>query len=184
MTVTPTPDGVDTGLMIQAARGDLAAFEQLVRRNQSFAWSLAWRSLADSAEAQDVVQEAFLKIYRAASRYKPTARFRTYLSRVVTRLCLDRLAKKGPDYTDELPDMPEPSPDPEALAIGSELRDAVQGCLSRLPPNQRLAVMLRQYEGLSYDEIAEALDVTPKAVDSLLQRAREALRACLSAQRS
>ena len=61
---------VDTSLMIRAARGDLTAFEELVRRNQTMAWALAWRCLSDPSEAHDVVQDAFLKIYRAASRYR------------------------------------------------------------------------------------------------------------------
>jgi len=81
MTAASPPDDLDTRLMIQVAQGDLAAFEQLVRRNQSIAWSLAWRCLSDPAEAQDVVQDAFVKIYRAAPRYRPTAKFRTYLAR-------------------------------------------------------------------------------------------------------
>ena len=88
-------DDVDTILMVRAAAGDLAAFENLVRRNQAAAWALAWRVLRDATEAEDVVQEAFLRIYKAASRYEPTARFRTYLYSVITRLCLDRAEKKG-----------------------------------------------------------------------------------------
>jgi len=169
--------------MTRAAEGDVAAFEQLVRRNQAIAWALAWRCLSDSAEASDVVQEAFLKIYKAAPRYKPTAKFRTYLSRVVTRLCLDRQAKKRPDYTDELPPVADVSRDPEALVIGAELGDAVRQCLAKLPHNQRVAITLRQYDGMSYDEIAEVLELSSKAVDSLLQRAREALRECLAPYR-
>ncbi len=89
-------DDIDTTLMIRAAEGDLAAFEQLVRRNQAGAWAFAWRFLGDAAEAQDIVQEAFLRIYQAAPRYRPTAGFRTYLYRVVARLCLDWKAKKRP----------------------------------------------------------------------------------------
>jgi len=171
---------IDTLLMIRAAEGDIAAFEELVRRNQAIAWSLAWRYLSDSFEAHDVVQEAFLKIYRAASRYKPTATFRTYLSRVVVRLCLDREAKKRPQYMDELPAVADRSRSPEALAIDAELREVVQRCLVQLPANQRIAITLRQYDGLSYDEIAEVLELSAKAVDSLLQRARDALRTCLA----
>ena len=84
--------------MVRDAGGDLAAFEELVRRNQGGAWALAWRFLGDAAEAQDIVQEAFLRIYKAAPRYRPTAAFRTYLYRVVARLCLDWKAKKRPEY--------------------------------------------------------------------------------------
>jgi RNA polymerase sigma-70 factor, ECF subfamily len=169
-------DDIDTKLMMQAAGGDLAAFEELVCRNQAKAWALAWRCLGNSAEAQDVVQEAFLRIYKAASRYQPTAKFSTYLYRVVTRLCLDWEAKKRPEYTETLLPVPDSSHGPEALFGQNELSDAVRNCLSGLPINQRLAITLRHYEGMSYDEIAEFLNVSPKAVDSLLQRARDALR--------
>jgi RNA polymerase sigma-70 factor (ECF subfamily) len=127
------------------------------------------------------VQDAFLKIYRAAPHYEPTATFRTYLTRVVTRLCLDRKAKKRPQYMDVLPPVADNSRGPEALVIDAEFRKAVRRCLARLPAHQRVAIMLRQYEGMSYDEIAEVLEVSPKAVDSLLQRARETLRKCLAA---
>ena len=169
--------------MMRAAEGDVAAFEELVRRNQAAAWALAWRCLSDPAEAGDVVQDAFLKIYKAAPRYKPTAMFRTYLSRVITRLCLDRLAKKAPMYTDVLPPVADNSRGPETLVLDAELRQAVRTCLARLPASQRVAIVLRQYDGMSYDEIAEVLESSPKAVDSLLQRARAALRTCLSAYR-
>jgi RNA polymerase sigma-70 factor, ECF subfamily len=183
VTDAPRDADVDTSLMVRAARGDLAAFEQLVRRNQSIAWSLAWRYLSDSSEARDVAQDAFLRIYKAASRYRPIGKFRTYLSRVVTRLCLDRLARKRPEYMGELPAVTDPSRSPEDQAIGAELRSAVRQCLSGLPPNQRVAIVLRQYEGSSYDEIAHILEVSPKAVDSLLQRARSTLRECLAVHR-
>ncbi len=181
MTATPPDGDIDTSLMIRAAHGDVTAFEELVRRNQAAAWALAWRCLSDPAEARDVVQEAFLKIHRAASRYKPTARFRTYLSRVVIRLCLDRQAKKRPDYTDALPAVADISRDPEALLVDAELRKTVRRCLATLPTNQRVAIVLRQYDGLSYAEIADVLELSAKAVDSLLQRARGALRTCLAA---
>jgi len=165
--------------MTRAAGGDLAAFEELVRRNQAQAWALAWRCLGDAAEAQDVVQEAFLRIYKAASRYRPTAKFRTYLYRVVTRLCLDWDAKKRPEYTETVLSIPDSSRGPEALLGQKELSDAVRKCLAALPMNQRLAITLRHYDAMSYGEIAEVLDVSAKAVDSLLQRARDTLRQCL-----
>ncbi len=169
--------------MVRAAEGDLPAFEELVRRNQSRAWALAWRCMGDSTEAQDIVQEAFLRIYKAASRYRPTAGFRTYLYRVVTRLCLDWKAKKRPEYVDTLLSTPDCSPNPEAHVVVAQLSDAVRKCLADLPPNQRIAITLRHYDGMTYDEIAEVLEVSSKAVDSLLQRARDALRRGLAAYR-
>ncbi len=180
--LAPTDD-IDTILMVRAAGGDLAAFEELVCRNQGKAWALAWRCLGDAAEAQDVVQEAFLRIYKAASRYRPTAKFRTYLYRVVTRLCLDWHAKKRPEYTETILSIPDSARGPEALFGQNELSGVVRECLGNLPVNQRLAITLRHYDGMTYDEIAEVLAVSAKAVDSLLQRARDALRRGLAAYR-
>jgi RNA polymerase sigma-70 factor, ECF subfamily len=173
-------DDDDSVLMVRAASGELAAFEELVRRNQRNAWALAWRVLGDAAEAEDVVQDAFLKIYKAASRYRPTARFRTYLYAVITRLCLDRSQKKRPEYTADLPDVPDAGRGPETLLITSELTEAVRRCLEGLPTNQRIAISLRHDDAMTYEEIAEVLQVSSKAVDSLLQRARSALRECLA----
>jgi len=176
-------DDIDTALMIRAAAGDLGAFEQLVCRNQAGAWALAWRFLGDATEAQDIVQEGFLKIFKAASRYRPTAKFRTYLYRVITRLCLDWEAKKRPEYMEVLPSLSDSSRDPEALVALGQLSSAVQKCLADLPAKQRIAITLRQYDGMTYNEISEVLEVSPKAVDSLLQRARDALRRCLAVYR-
>lgn len=176
-------DDIDTALMIRAAAGDLGAFEQLVCRNQAGAWALAWRFLGDATEAQDIVQEGFLKIFKAASRYRPTAKFRTYLYRVITRLCLDWEAKKRPEYMEVLPSLSDSSRDPEALVALGQLSSAVQKCLADLPAKQRIAITLRHYDGMTYNEISEVLEVSPKAVDSLLQRARDALRRCLAVYR-
>ena len=116
-------------------------------------------------------------------RYRPTAKFRTYLYRVVTRLCLDWGAKKRPEYTETILSIPDSSRGPEALFGQNELSGVVQKCLGNLPANQRLAITLRHYDGMTYDEIAEVLEVSSKAVDSLLQRARDALRRGLAAYR-
>jgi outer membrane protein len=166
-------DDTDTTLMVRAAEGNLAAFEELVRRNQEKAWGLAWRFLGDASEAEDIVQEAFFRVFKAASRYRPSARFRTYLFQIITRLCLDWEAKKRPEYTDSLGSIPDVIPDPEGLFSQNELSEAVRKCLAELPSNQRLVIVLRHYEGLSYEEIADILNVSAKAVDSLLQRARD-----------
>ena len=86
----------DEELMVAAARGDLGAFEQLVVRYQQTAWTIACRYLGDRSEAEDVAQEAFLKILKAAPRYRPSAAFRTHLIRVTSRLCIDRGRKMHP----------------------------------------------------------------------------------------
>src|SRR5437868_4454946 len=99
----------DEQLMLAAGVGDLSAFEQLVRRYQKPAWNAAYRFLGDASEAEDVAQEAFARILAAAHRYQSSALFRTYLYRVVTRICLDHSAKKKPIYSGRLPDRPDPA---------------------------------------------------------------------------
>ena len=158
-------------------------FEEAVLPHIDAAYTLARWLTRNPDDARDVVQEAFLRIYKAASRYRPTAKFRTYLYRVVTRLCLDWDAKKRPEYTETIPSFPDSSHGPEALFAQNELSGVVQKCLSNLPVSQRLAITLRHYDGMTYGEIAEVLEVSSKAVDSLLQRARDALRRGLAAYR-
>ena len=92
----------DEELMLAVGKGDFSAFEQIVLRHQKSAWYAAYRFLGDRTIAEDVAQEALLKILDAAERYRPTAKFRTYLYGVVTRLCLDHARKKQPAYVDDL----------------------------------------------------------------------------------
>jgi RNA polymerase sigma-70 factor (ECF subfamily) len=169
----------DAMLMASVASGDLGAFEQLVLRYQERAWRLAWRMLGDTAEVQDVVQDAFLKIFRSASRYRPTASFRTYLFRIVARLCFDVRSRKKPDYGDPLPDFADPTATPEEILREAERSATIGRALASLSPRHRAAVLLRHDEGLSYREIAAILEISEKSVDSLLQRARQSLRLLL-----
>jgi RNA polymerase sigma-70 factor (ECF subfamily) len=170
----------DEELMVAAAQGDLGAFEQLVIRHQQTAWTIACRYLGDRAEAEDVAQDAFLKILAAAPRYRPSAAFRTFLIRVVSRLCMDRARKMHPVYTDAPPELPAPDPSAAQAAIRTERDIAIRRNLDALPPAQRMAVVLRYYEDLDYRAIADAMDTTEKAVERLLARARVALRVPLS----
>jgi RNA polymerase sigma-70 factor (ECF subfamily) len=167
-------------LMQAVADGDMDAFGEIVRRHQTSAWNAAWRLLGDAAEAEDAAQDAFMKILQAAPRYRPTATFRTYLYRVVTRLCLDRLEKKRPQYAGGLPTAEAGSLAPPELLVEREAKAAVHRALDALPARQRTAIVLKHFEGLSYQQIAGAMDTSPKAVERLLARAREELHRRLS----
>jgi len=169
----------DEELMQAVARGDLSAFEQLVLRRQQEAWNAAYRFLNDAAEAEDAAQDAFLKILDAAPRYRPTATFRTYLFRVVTRLCLNRMQKKRPHYVDRLPVSPSADPGPPERLARRETAAAVRRALDDLPPRHRAALTLRHYEVMSYQEIAETMDASVKSVERLLGRGREGLQRLL-----
>ena len=172
----PPSEDRDALLMARTAAGDSGAFEELVIRNQSDAWALAVHYLGNAAEAEDVVQEAFLRLLQAAPRYKPTAGFRTYFSRIVVRLCLDFRAKLRPIYGEALPDSADAARDPEASFRDQETAGKLRRAVETLPPAQRMALLLRDLEGFTYSEIAETMSTSTKAVDSLLQRARRALR--------
>jgi len=161
--------------MQEVADGGIEAFGELVRRNQRHAWNTAWRLLQDPAEAEDAAQDAFLKILDAAPRYRPRAAFRTYLCRVVTRLCLDRLEKKKPVYVADLPVSVSPAPAPSDELAARDRAAVVRQALQGLPPRQRVALVLRYYDDLSYREIAQAMGTSVKSVERLLARGRDAL---------
>ena len=165
----------DEELMLAVAAGDLDAFAQLVARHQQSAWNAAYRFLGNEADAEDVAQEAFLRVLDAADRYRPTASFRTYLYRIVARLCLDLSRRQKLRVHSELPDVADKNETPDKAFEIREQAAAIRQSLDALPPKQKMAVILRYYEGLGYREIAEVLDTTNKGVERLLSRARTKL---------
>ena len=170
----------DEDLMLAVRRGDLDAFDQIVLRHQTEAWRVAYRFTGDAADAEDLAQEAFLRILDAAPRYKPTATFRTYLFRILNRLCIDHVRRKRPTVTDSLPQPADNAPSAIRRLSDRERDAAIQVAMDSLPPGQRMAVVLRYFEGLSGEEIAEAMDTSVKAVEGLLARARERLESLLA----
>jgi RNA polymerase sigma-70 factor (ECF subfamily) len=181
MTVPDTeklPDSMssDEDLMQAMGKGNLDAFAEIVRRHQTWAWRIAYRFLGQKEDAADVVQDAFIRLLDASGRYRPTSTFTTYLYRIITRLCLDRAKKKQPLYSETLPDLPDPRPGAAETMLHRETAAAVRVALDSLPPNQRMAIVLRYYEELNYEDIAVALETTPKGVERLLARGRNGLR--------
>jgi len=166
--------------MQATAKGDLKAFEEIIRRHQTWAWRIAYRFLGDEDEATDIVQEAFLRLLNASHRYRPKAKFRTYFYQIITRLCLDVTKKKKPLYVKDVPETPDPNPHISEQIIHDETAAAVRAALHGLPPNQRIAIIYRYYENMNYEEIASALETTPKAVERLLARGRHRLRTILN----
>ncbi len=166
-------------LMQALAGGDLDAFDQLVLRHQKPAWAIACRFLGDRHEAEDVVQDAFLRLLAAAGRYQPTCSFKTYFHQIISRLCLDRAKKKLPRCLDTMPDVSDSGPDTLGEMEKRQDAEAVRAALAALPPQQRLAVVLRYYEGLSYQDIGSALKTTPKDIERLLARGRNRLQTIL-----
>lgn len=162
----------DSSLMHAAAGGDWAALELLVERHQATAWRTAYRMVTDRHAAEDLAQEAFVRVLEARHRYRPTAPFRAYLTRIVVRLCLDYLRKGRPVPAGDAVRPADPAGSPPERAEEAERARAVERAIAELPPKQRAAVVLRYYEGLSGRQIADAMGTTVKAVERLLARAR------------
>jgi RNA polymerase sigma-70 factor (ECF subfamily) len=165
----------DEELMHAAGRGDPQAFEELVLRHQKEVWGFARRFLGDAVEAEDVAQETFLRILEAAPRYRATAPFHTYLYRVVTNFCLDRRRKKQPLYLDTVPETASTDASPEDDFAHQERNKAVRAALETIPARQKAAVILRHYQDLSVQEVSAIMDISPKAAERLLARARKTL---------
>lgn len=178
-----SPDA-DTQLMLAFQRGDESAFAALFERNRTRVLNTAYHFLGDRDTAQDVAQEVFAKIYASPGTYQPRAAFRTWLYRVTANTCFDELRKRKRSSLIMLDEAAESIPDhaplPQAQAESSELAREVKTALASLPENQRLAVVLWRYEGLSYQQIADVLKMSIPAVESLLFRAKRSLRTKLS----
>jgi RNA polymerase sigma-70 factor (ECF subfamily) len=176
---TPT---AATLLMQRVAQGDAEAFTALVRLLERPAQALAWRTLMDRAAAEDVCQQAFLKLWTLAARFDPArGTAEAWFRRILVNLCLDRRRSLRPvQAIDDGFDMADPAPDPEVQAIAADARARVDAAMARLNPRQRLALALFHGEGLSMAEIASQMDTTPKAVEGLLGRARNELRTMMN----
>jgi RNA polymerase sigma-70 factor, ECF subfamily len=170
----------DERLMQAVAHGDLDAFNEIILRYQHHAWRTAFRLLGDTMEAEDVAQESFLKILKAAQRYRPSASFHTYLYTIVYRLCLDTRNKSRPSLMDTIPDRVSATPSAVEYLVSRERGEEIRHALKSLPLNQRTAIVLKHDEGLSYAEIAQVMDTSLKSVEMLIRRAREKLHSKLS----
>jgi len=179
----------DAELMLRVKRGDLEAFEALVEKYKQPLVNFIARSLGDAEEAQDLAQSAFLQAFRAAPRYKPTARFSTWLFVIARNLCLNELRRRSrrpaesADAREEaferggprtLPDAARPGPAQEALR--GELLEKVEEAIRELPEPQRTALLLCVQTDLSYEEIARTLGCSLSAAKSLIHRARQTLK--------
>lgn len=171
-------DATDETLLRRFSTGDQAAALVLTRRLTPRVLALATRMLRDAAEAEDVAQEAMLRLWRAAPEWRDgEAKPSTWLHRVAANLCIDRLRKRkraGPPLED-VDEPADPQPGAEARLDAGDRAAAVRAALARLPDRQRRAVALRHFDGLGNPEIAAAIGVTVEAVESLLVRARRSL---------
>jgi len=162
----------DDRLLVQAAqRGDLDAFEVLVRRHESSVYRLALRMLGAEADAEDAAQEAFLQAWRSLGRFRGEGAFGTWMFRIVTNRCLTMLAARRPveALRDEHVAL---GSDPADVAERRERLNTVRNGILALAPEQRAALVLREFHGLAYEEVAEVLGVSLAAVKGRIHRAR------------
>jgi RNA polymerase sigma-70 factor (ECF subfamily) len=166
----------DDDLMARIAAGDHAAFTALVGRHLDRVLAVAQRVLGERAEAEDVAQEALLRVWRLADRWRPgEARISTWLYRVAVNLCLDRKRRPQPAPLEAAGDPADPAPDAFARLYRDEAAALVAAEIAKLPERQRAALALSYYEDLSNTEAAEILQVSVGALESLLVRARRTL---------
>ena len=185
----------DHELMKRICSGEIAAFTQLVNKYQRIVMATIYRYTGNRNEVEDLAQEIFFKVYRAAKRYTPQAKFSTWLYRVVVNHCLNyRRSQKRSTLTTSLdhsltgedkPPLQVAQPQgqqPESLIQQKELQAAIERAIGELPDRQRMAIILYRFEGLSYKEIAQVLECSLSAVESLLFRAMTSLKEKLKTQ--
>ena len=179
--------------MLRFQKGRQEAFDELVRRNTPKIQAMIFRFLGDGGHIEDLTQEVFLRIYRTAKRYTPTAKFSTWLYRIAANLSFNVLRTRskihpvqldtsspnddGEGYSRDVPD--EKSPAPVENLSREELRSKVIEAINSLPETQKMAIILNRYEHKNYEEIAQSLDCSTMAVKSLLSRARTNLQSAL-----
>lgn len=166
----------------RAANGDRAAQAALVNRNMPIVFRVAYRMLQDRAEAEDVTQETFLRAWKTIPNWQPKAKFSTWACTVALNLCRDRLRKKKPVLMDELPERIDTALRPEESLASQQAISGIERKIAALPDRQREALSLCALEGMSNIEAAETMDVSVRALESLLARARRALRAEMNAE--
>ena len=180
-----TASDTDQQLVQRAQRGDLRAFDLLVLKYQGRIAALVSRYVSDAGEVEDVTQEAFIKAYRALGKFRGDSAFYTWLYRIAANAAKNHLVAKGrrPGAHATIEDaegfdeggMLSESASPEALAMGGELAEVVESALKALPDELKAALMLREFDGLSYDDIADVLGCPVGTVRSRIFRAREAV---------
>src|SRR5439155_24128894 len=182
-------DTEDVRLMQLVGRGDTGAFEELIERHKSLVAGTVGRMLGSNSDVEDIAQQVFIRVWKSARRYVPRAKFTTWLLKITRNLVFNELRRtkrraqvplQSEPGTDDPPLKDEMNLAPDASLLEVELRRTIEEAILQLPETQRMALVLRRYEQLSYEEIAEVLDLSVPAVKSVLFRARTELRSRLS----
>ena len=186
---TSDENAEDVRLMQLVSTGDERAFEELVERHQRLVVGTVARMLGNNSDVEDIAQQVFVRVWKSAKRYVPRAKFTTWLLKITRNLVFNELRRRSrhaqlplqiESEGEERPIRDERARAPDASLLEQELQHAIKAAIGQLPETQRMAVVLRRYDELSYEEIAEVLEQSVPAVKSLLFRARTELRARLS----
>lgn len=187
----PTPagrsdeDSEDIRLMGLVSGGDTGAFENLIERHQRLVVGTVARMLGNNSDVEDIAQQVFVRVWKSAKRYVPRAKFTTWLLKITRNLVFNELRRRSRhaqasvrvESEDEGPPIrDERAVAPDASLLEKELQLAIETAIAQLPETQRMALVLRRYDELSYEQIADVLDQSLPAVKSLLFRARTELR--------
>jgi RNA polymerase sigma-70 factor, ECF subfamily len=188
-SLAESDEASDITLMLRVRDGDLEAFETLVARHQHSVVGTAAKMLGGAADAEDISQQVFVRVWKHAARYQPSAKFTTWLMTITRNLVFNELrrrrrsqqvsmdADEGDTIRHQFVD--EQAAPPSEEILDSELQEAIDAAIASLPETQRLAIVLRRYESMPYEEIAEVLKTSVPAVKSILFRARAELKARL-----
>jgi RNA polymerase sigma-70 factor (ECF subfamily) len=177
----------DLRLMQLVKEGDMDAFRELVETHQQRVLGTIARMLGDDTEAEDLSQQVFVRVWKSAVRWEPSARFTTWLYTIVRNLVFNESRRRSRRPARSLDEMQDDEEHPRQFAdagmkapdttlLDAEMQDAIERAIQELPETQRMAVVLRRYQDVSYEEIAEVLELTVPAVKSVLFRARTELR--------
>jgi RNA polymerase sigma-70 factor, ECF subfamily len=180
-----TSSDSDVTLMLRVRDGDTDALRELIERHQRAVINTIHRAVGDAWEAEDLAQRVFVQVYRSAKRYKPTAKFTTWLFTITRNTVLNEHRRRSRHQSESLDALQEPRDgegpgwqapdtsmrDPAQQAVERELQDKITEAIRELPEAQRTAVILCRYDGLSYEEIAQVLGCSVSATKSLLHRA-------------
>jgi RNA polymerase sigma-70 factor, ECF subfamily len=178
-------DSEDIRLMQLVSAGETGAFEELVERHQRLVVGTVARMLGSNSDVEDIAQQVFVRVWKSAKRYVPRAKFTTWLLKITRNLVFNEMRRRSrhaqlplqvASEDEERPIKDERATAPDASLLEQELQRAIETAIAQLPETQRMAVVLRRYDELSYEQIAEVLNQSVPAVKSLLFRARTELR--------
>lgn len=182
-------DAKDVRLMRLVSQGDTSAFEELIERHRALVAGTVARMLSSNSDVEDIAQQVFIRVWKSARRYVPRAKFTTWLLKITRNLVFNELRRtkrhahvplQSEPGVEDPPVKDETNLAPDASLLELELQRTIEDAILQLPETQRMALVLRRYEQLSYEQIAEVLDLSVPAVKSVLFRARSELRSRLS----